>query len=83
VLRAAFLGDDVARDCRISAITALIKDREALLFHGTAVVPSRPIVRLGEPLVEGRLTRNGREWLERMQCDPPDYEGVDRRVEFS
>lgn len=83
VLRAAFLGEDVARDCRIYAITERIKDREGLLFDGAAVVPTRPFLSLGEPLVEGLLTRNGREWLERMQCDAPRYGSVDRRVEFS
>jgi hypothetical protein len=82
VLRAAFLGDDLARDCRIYAVTERIKAREERVFHGTAVVPARPLLRLGEPLVEGLLTRNGREWLERMQCDVPRYGNVDRDVEF-
>jgi hypothetical protein len=82
VLRAAFLGEDVARDCRIYAITERIKDREGLLFRGTVVVAARPLLGLGEPLVEGLLTSNGREWLERMQCDVPRYGSVDRHVEF-
>jgi hypothetical protein len=83
VLRAAFLGTDVAEDCRIYAITDRIKQQEALLFHGTAVVPARPYLSLGEPLVEGLLTRNGREWLARMACDTPRYGSVDRDIEFS
>jgi hypothetical protein len=82
VLRAAFLGEDVARDCRIYAINERIKDREGLLFRGTAVVADRPLLSLGEPLVEGLLTCNGREWLARMQCDVPRYGSVDRHVEF-
>ena len=82
VLRAAFLGDDLARDCRIYAITERIKRHEELVFRGTAQVPTKPLLSLGEPLVEGLLTRNGRQWLERLQCDVPAYGDVDRIVEF-
>jgi hypothetical protein len=82
VLRAAFLGDDLAADCLIYAITARIKRRERFVFHGTAQVPGRSLLGLGEPLVEGRLTRNGRLWLKRMQCEVPPYRTVNRVVEF-
>jgi hypothetical protein len=52
------------------------------VFHGTALVPTRPLLSLGEPVVEGLLTRNGRDWLERMHCETPPYGTVERHVEF-
>lgn len=82
VLRAAFLGDDLAPDCLIYAITERIKRRERCLFGGSAQVPVTALLGLGEPLVEGRLTRNGRLWLKRMQCEVPAYPKVNRVVEF-
>lgn len=82
LLRAVFLGEDVARDCPISTINELIKGRERLLFKGTAQVPGTALLSLGEPLVEGRLTRNGRRWLKLMRCDVPPYRRVNLDREF-
>lgn len=82
LLRAVFLGPEVASDCRILAINQLIKDGEAQLFDGVAQVPATALVGLGEPLVAGRLTRNGRRWLKLMQCDVPAYRRVNREIEF-
>ncbi len=83
VLRAAFLGDDLAPDCAIYAVNARIQRDEQRVFHGTALVPRKPLLSLGEPVVDRRLTRNGRAWLERMGCEVPPYDDVDRDVVFS
>ncbi len=82
VLRGAFLADDLAQDCRIYAITERIQRSEELVFAGDAQVAEATLLGLGEPLVEGRLTRNGRTWLKRMQCDIPPYRRMNRVVEF-
>jgi hypothetical protein len=56
---------------------------EARLFPGTALVPTAPLARLGEPVVEGRLTRNGLVALRGEGCEVPPYEVVDRNVEYT
>ena len=55
---------------------------EAGLFGGRALVPRMPLVRLGEPLVTGRLTRNGREELHRRGCEVPPYPSIDRDMVY-
>jgi hypothetical protein len=55
---------------------------EAGLFRGRALVPPRQLVGLGEPLVRGRLTRNGMEELRRWDCEIPPYPSVGRHVHY-
>jgi hypothetical protein len=82
VLRAAFLGEDVAPHGLISIVNERIKASEQLVFGGTAYVPCRQLLSLGEPMIRGRLTRNGRTALKRMRCEAPSYKHVHKRVEF-
>jgi hypothetical protein len=46
---------------------------ERRLFPGAALVPTSALARLAEPLVEGRLTRNGVAALRREDCEVPPY----------
>lgn len=55
---------------------------EHRLFPGTALVPQVPLVRLAEPLIEGRLTRNGLEALKHEGCEVPPYDVVARDKEY-
>jgi hypothetical protein len=82
LLRSAFLREDLAADCAIGAINERIQRCEEHVCRGTALVARKPLLSLGEPVVERRLTRNGRAWLERMECEVPAYDAVDRDVVF-
>jgi hypothetical protein len=52
------------------------------LFRAGALVPARTLLRLGEPLTGGRLTRNGLEELRRWDCEVPPYGVVDRTITY-
>jgi hypothetical protein len=52
---------------------------EADLFRGQALIPVRPLIRLGEPLVGGLLTSNGLAALRRLDCEIPSYATCGRR----
>jgi len=55
---------------------------EARLFPGVALVPTAPLARLAEPLVGGRLTRNGLAALRGAGCEVPAYEVVEVGREY-
>ncbi|MEA2716727.1 MAG: hypothetical protein QOI99_1044 [Actinomycetota bacterium] len=52
-------------------------------FRGSALVPTRPLVELGEPLVRGLLTRNGLDELRRWDCEVPPYAAIDRETVYT
>lgn len=94
VLRRVFLDPAVADDAGIHGfVTNRLHGRpptrrlgravEQRLFPGVALVPAAPLVRLAEPLVEGRLTRNGLEALQRESCEVPPYEVADIDKEYA
>ena len=56
---------------------------EERLFPGTALVPSAPLARLAEPVIEGRLTRNGLAALEQEGCEVPPYDVLARDKEYA
>jgi hypothetical protein len=55
---------------------------EERLFPGAALVPQAPLARLGEPLIEGQLTRNGLAALTYDGCEVPPYGLVARDKEY-
>ncbi|HYD64524.1 hypothetical protein [Azospirillum sp.] len=74
LLRRVFLSPELPGDYDIRTIQALFHDleRERPGLAG-ALVPVRPLVRLGEPCCRGRLTLNGLDALRRHGCPVPDY----------
>jgi hypothetical protein len=46
---------------------------ESEYFRGTALIPRVPLISLGEPLIQGCLTRNGLAELHRYGCEIPPY----------
>lgn len=55
---------------------------ETRLFPGAALVPTAPLARLAEPVIAGRLTRNGLAALQQDECEVPAYEVTDIDHEY-
>ena len=52
------------------------------MFPGAALIPTAPLVRLAEPLVKGRLTRDGLAALRAEGCEVPPYDRIDIDKEY-
>jgi hypothetical protein len=96
-LRRVFLRDDLPDGCPVDGFVASLRHDNARrlpfgrrqaggegdLFRGKALVPTRPLLELGEPLVDGVLTANGLTELRRRNCEIPPYPSNDRRMVYA
>src|SRR5687768_9698751 len=93
-LRRLFGRPGLARDCRIGDVLrpVILDNRRAArartgvereIFHGEAIVPTRPLLRLGEPLKARVLTYNGMTELRRNHCQIPPYRSDVRQKVFA
>jgi glycosyltransferase involved in cell wall biosynthesis len=98
-LRRLFAAERVADDCGIrDVLRSVINDNrrsdrrwhrapvagaEGQVFHGRALVPTRPLIRLAEPLKARVLTANGLDELRRNDCEIPPYRSDGQRKIFT
>jgi len=83
VLRRILLSEELAEGCSINDIQTLLLTSAERRVTGRALVPSRNIIKLAEPLVDRQLTRNGVDDLIRFGCEIPPYEVSQRKVAFT
>jgi hypothetical protein len=83
VLRRILLSEELAEGCSINDIQTLLLTSAERRVTGRALVPSRNIIKLAEPLVDRQLTRNGVDDLIRFGCEMPPYEVSKRTVAFT
>jgi len=92
-LRRLFAAERLAGDYRIREVLRSVIDdngrtarptgAEGAIFHGRALIPTRPLLRLGEPVKRGVLTANGLADLRRHACEIPPYRSYGARKIFT
>lgn len=82
VLKDAFISCNVENYNEVRPFNKYYQKQKRLSFLENVYVSSLPIVKLGEPLWDGKLTRNGWLELKKNNCLIPDYEVVDRVLGF-
>ncbi len=82
VLKDAFINCNIEQLNDIRLFNRYYHKQEALPFLNDIYVPESTLIKLGEPLCVGELTKNGVKELELLNCKVPDYVITDKVFGF-